>query len=413
MSQPTVRQIHVPRAAKACAACRRQKTRCFPSNDGPSCLRCQSLSKPCSFITDGGPNNGGNGGGGGTNGNSEGPRLLPGGHAIVGGIKRTVSEAGFDIDFGALDQNVKTILSILQSKNEVPKIIENNEQVEQEEEEEEPIDDNTSISIPSFQTSPFNFLMNSISKQSLPNSIKSIMNPESITSKPQTQENVISLGIISQTDAQLLIDRFKNHYSRWISLPNNISSNEFIENLTENSPLFLTTIITTALRYHHPGNNSSSQPLRQALKTQLRKELINLIIQQNLKNLDDLKALVIISVYGYSLTLDNPDSTESSNIIDPWIISGIAIQKFLSYDIKTQLLNLDKLSTDQFSISLDEENSKLSNFRIWNHIALVHLVNCVFTSRSCLLDEIRLDQTRKSLDLSQATNFDGRIVSEI
>lgn len=38
------------RASKACELCRKHKTRCYDSDDpGGSCLRCQTLSQPCSL----------------------------------------------------------------------------------------------------------------------------------------------------------------------------------------------------------------------------------------------------------------------------------------------------------------------------------------------------------------------------
>lgn len=39
--------------------------------------------------------------------------------------------------------------------------------------------------------------------------------------------------------------------------------------------------------------------------------------------------------------------------------------------------------------------------------------NCVMTGRMCILDQIRIDQCRKTLDISTSTNFDGRMVAEI
>lgn len=35
------------------------------------------------------------------------------------------------------------------------------------------------------------------------------------------------------------------------------------------------------------------------------------------------------------------------------------------------------------------------------------------TGRMCILDQIRIDQCRKTLDISTSTNFDGRMVAEI
>lgn len=42
-----------PRAARACATCRKQKTRCFPAHTSRSCFRCLTLGLECSLLTDG------------------------------------------------------------------------------------------------------------------------------------------------------------------------------------------------------------------------------------------------------------------------------------------------------------------------------------------------------------------------
>lgn len=42
--------IRSARATKACDICRRQKTRCFPSQVSAACLRCVTLGNNCSFL---------------------------------------------------------------------------------------------------------------------------------------------------------------------------------------------------------------------------------------------------------------------------------------------------------------------------------------------------------------------------
>lgn len=39
------------RASRACASCRKQKTRCYESDTpGKPCLRCERLHQQCSFV---------------------------------------------------------------------------------------------------------------------------------------------------------------------------------------------------------------------------------------------------------------------------------------------------------------------------------------------------------------------------
>lgn len=60
-----------------------------------------------------------------------------------------------------------------------------------------------------------------------------------------------------------------------------------------------------------------------------------------------------------------------------------------------------------------EHSQLLTLLRIYNHLILIHLVSCVLSGRMCLVDEIRLNYCTHTLSLPSATNFDGRMVSEI
>jgi hypothetical protein len=207
--------------------------------------------------------------------------------------------------------------------------------------------------------------------------------------------NVLSLGIVSQEETVHAVNTFKECYGRWISLPD-ISTEKLIEDIKQSSPMLITTICLTSLRYQVTSINFDTYT--QLIK-QLKLELYEGLYKSP-QNLNFLKALVILAVYGYSLS-----STDL--VIDPWFLSGIAVQQFLTLDMNNDFLSLN--STGSYEI----EREKLSNFRIWNHMCLVHLCNCIFSGRMCVLDEVRLDQARRSLDLTQATNFDGRMISEI
>lgn len=146
---PQVKHVHVPRAAKACLACRRQKTRCFPSPDSLSCLRCQSLSRPCSFIKDG-----------------ELETNVP-----SNGRKRAYPTDPTEPNIIELEQNVKKILSMLQSKQSANKF--------------DHYETITASGVPTNQpqspnsliTSPFMLISKSVSSESTPLSIRQIFNP--------------------------------------------------------------------------------------------------------------------------------------------------------------------------------------------------------------------------------------------
>lgn len=60
-----------------------------------------------------------------------------------------------------------------------------------------------------------------------------------------------------------------------------------------------------------------------------------------------------------------------------------------------------------------KEYDKVMIMRIYNHLCLAHIVNSIFSGRLCIIDSIRVEQTTTTLSLLKATNFDGRMVSEI
>lgn len=359
-----IKKTHVPRAARACTRCRRQKTRCFPSAETSACLRCFSLGKDCSLVEVDRPDS----------------FVQSSDHQAHNGAKPVVikgtDQGNHKAEGGDVEQikgDIKRILTMLGRQQQgVPMEYEDNV-------------------IPI--NSPFSLIEKSVSFQNTPLTMSSLLHPIPSFDEPS---NVLSLGIITQDEAITLIDSFKNNYSRWITLPS-CPTVEFIEDIKQSSPLFLTTICLTSLRYNITGLNYDTYL---NLVQQLKLELHEAISKSRPRNMNYLKALVILSVYGYSLTSDGL-------ILDPWFLSGIAVKQFLTLNMTHPLLS------DQENTTPEDHEETLSNFRIWNHICLVHLYNSIFSNRMCILDSYHLDQSRRSIESPQATNFDGRMISEI
>lgn len=114
-----------------------------------------------------------------------------------------------------------------------------------------------------------------------------------------------------------------------------------------------------------------------------------------------IQALAVMSIYAASLS-----DGEGGFVIDAWFISSIALQHFVTKNVLGLVVSFDGVSpvTD-----MDE----IAAYRVWNHLCLVHLVNCVMSGRMCILDQLRIDQCRKTLNIPSSTNFDGRMVAEI
>ncbi|CDR45113.1 CYFA0S16e02278g1_1 [Cyberlindnera fabianii] len=362
----------LPRARQACVTCRRQKTRCFPSPNSVSCLRCLSLAKECSFLTDGTPF-------------KLDQDTVNRKRKLDDEMESAQPTMEGSETFKALQDNVKRILSIVQRQHGIQSSTNFDDM------------DASSKPLPPAQTCPFNLISKSVSYQSTPITISHLLSPTPpfTVSEPP---NVLSLGIVTYDEAIYHVNKFKECYGRWISLPP-VSAEKIIDSIKNSAPMLLTTICLTSMRYQVTGVNYDTY---QHLIRQLRVELFEGLYKSP-QSLNFLKALVILAVYGYSIT--TPDF-----VVDPWFLSGVAVKHFLTIDMTNDFLSAN---TTVSGGTFDIETEKLSNYRIWNHMCLVHLCNCVFSGRMCVLDEIRLDQARHSLDLSQATNFDGRMISEI
>lgn len=407
------------RALKACESCRRQKTRCFPSDDkSHACLRCLSVGRECSFTLDGPP--------------KPSEKALKRRKHLNGGDERQVAVARMSNTMMVpvingpngqnafntnrlleIDANVKKLLSLVGGDkvggdktgrtysitHDAPVSL---APLRSSHTEHEAIE-SPAISVSPSHTSPLQVINSSTPSGTVPLSIAEILAPARPDSlEDEEPPNVLNLGIITLEKCASLVNKFKENYEQWISLPSNLTTEELINDLKSKSPILLTIISLTALRYNVIRTRAKDETsLQKQISIRLGQELKEfLTTPSEFKNLEFLKALTILSVYGYSL------STEEL-VIDPWFISGVAIQWFISLDINNSFLQISGTETEE------ETEDKLSNFRVWNHICLVHLANCVFSGRMCLLDEIRLDQARQSLELTQATNFDGRMIGEL
>jgi hypothetical protein len=253
-------------------------------------------------------------------------------------------------------------------------------------------------------------------------------------------DDVISNGILTLSQVTDLMIKFRQNYGRWVLFPSSLSTETLIERIRHNSSFLLTTCCCVSLRYSVNGSFENLETLVRARNTMklLKRKLLRDLEKSVTKvtstfsgQVEFIQALVILSIYSYSLTsifstindddiiVRDIDPTDKFSL-DPWLLSSIGLTAFQS---KSVFCNLFKNPTLELSVSsplsilyneLDtKEYQALTYLRLYNHLCLVHLINCVFTGRMCVVDEIRLNYCTAALSLPSATNFDGRMVSEI
>ncbi|EGW34046.1 uncharacterized protein SPAPADRAFT_134248 [Spathaspora passalidarum NRRL Y-27907] len=354
------------RILKACDNCRKQKTRCFRSPENPnSCVRCHALNKSCSFetfnfdpyFTD----------------NNKLDLIYNGINEVLGLLKNTPTM-------------VATPISNSSSIN-------SQQQENEKEDSNEFVDDSTQFQSPpsSFITSPFLIISNSV-PESVPSPIHKLLNPSKYHSEPN---DVISLSILSESDAITLMDEFRRDFGKWISLPIYISTKDWIDEIRIKSSLLLTTGCCITI-----GKTTSSLPVE--LSNKLIQDMNECILKYSFYHRKDgiiefLQAMVLLSTYSISISSLVLDSEAN---LDSWTLSQIGLSTFISSSTFGHL----KATNDDIT---------LTQLRIYNHLCLTHLFYCMISGRMCIIDEIRINQCYGTLSLLNATNFDGRMVAEI
>ena len=402
------RLAQASRTLKACELCRKQKVRCFRTPDNPnSCLRCAILNRVCSFESNGD-------------------------HEIDTTTKNHPEGRKIDMIYDGISE----ILTILRSGNPLPAAY----QVPKPDQDRYQDDKHDVHMAPSESLiiSPF-AIIHKENDQVIPNVIPNLVPASQNTNRVQ-YDDVISNGILTLSQVTDLMMVFRQNYGRWVLFPSSLSTETLIERIRLNSSFLLTTCCCLSLRYSINGSFDNLDTLIRARNTMklLKQKLLRDLEKSVTKvtstfsgQVEFLQALVILSIYSYSLTsifsgindddIIVPDIDPTNKFsLDPWLLSSIGLTAFQS---KSVFGNLFKNPTQELSVpsplsilynELDtKEYQTLTFLRLYNHLCLVHLINCVFTGRMCVLDEIRLNYCTAALSLPSATNFDGRMVSEI
>lgn len=438
------KSAQINRTMMACEVCRKQKTRCFRDPDNIACMRCIFMKSRCSFE-------------------HEALAIATGLHN-GGPVLPTTFSLGPDMKSDKLDQIQRSLLEVLailkapirnhNGHSKLPKrvlatcaaaldvtTLTADLQVGTKSVDEGP---KFETPTPSFLASPFLIVTNQLLLELVPTPISGLLGLSKPVrmAKPRFND-VISKGIILEADAINLMNVFRRNYGRWILLPPNMSTTVLISRIRHKSSLLLTTCYCLALRFllngvFDPKLTKERQAVHRALTKQLVAEMGEAFVKVTCfggcesGHIEFLQALVLVSIYSLSITslarhsrIGTDDCEDDQLTLDPWLVSGMGLQLFVTKLTLGTLLSGESSTSNHegddphspFTIFFSEfdleEFQKLAVLRTYNHLTLVHLINCVFLGRMCAIDTIRLKYSTATLSLPSSTNFDGRMVSEI
>lgn len=476
--------IQPTRAYRACDYCRKQKTRCFRSSPAAvCCLRCISVGIECSFetayrsanpdvkIVNGVPEHLGEGAA---------VEVIPGNNDHYVNRVYTDQNSTKKLDF--ICGSVTRILELLQNQtgasqspgqlilpNDVKLLLDAASTMKNHPTPvtfpatpqiprtsvadalgiESPVEEEPPQIIlgpsQSFKTSPFSLLHDSTTPAPTP--VQNPLKSRQSHSQPAiilSQEDIIDAGVLTKIEVVDLMNDFRSNYGRWVLFPSDMSTEDLIDSVRKKSSLLITTCCCLSLRYSlngapNPGDVDSHRRKKVTYKLLIRhllrdlnKTFLKLACFQGCGDtkgdIEDLQAMVILSIYSMSLSsiacstvdndplLDDEVSIKELNL-DSWSLSGTALSTFISKSNFGTLLHKADDETPNFTFLFNQydttEYQTLTMFRIYNHLILNHLASCILSGRMCIVDQIRLSHCNLALSLPSATNFDGRMVSEI
>lgn len=248
----------------------------------------------------------------------------------------------------------------------------------------------------SFCASPYRLFGSMAAPQFTPLPIARLFNPQMVVH----DQNIITLGIVSRAEAIELLDYFRQNYNHWVSFPPGIDTDVLVDKITHRCSLLLSACCCVALRYRSSSDmimlkRRCYRPLIRRLVTELNQSLM--VVPQTL---EFMQTVALLAIFSSSLS-------DGDIVFDGWFLSSIGLEHLVTKDVLGLAMSFDG---DEKPVTDFDE---LTAYRIWNHLCLAHLVDCVMSGRTCILDEYRLARCRRTLELAQSTNFDGRMIAEI
>ncbi|KAJ5972852.1 uncharacterized protein N7479_002770 [Penicillium vulpinum] len=338
------------RASRACASCRKQKTRCYEAGiPGRACMRCDRLHQSCSLV-----------------------------QTVVSDEESIAPAPGTDARLERLEKTVATLLDRL---GEGPAKSPSQEQSRPTTEQTSPV---TGGAYKDTESSAAPIMV-----------IRDLATDSGIKPMSDTKSLGAALDDLIPPDLALaLITIFLEHYGRWVLFNPQCDPSELLRRVKKSSLLFCACSLI-AVRH-------TSEELAASLAPKLyeyARSLVSTTLLVAPQPIEFFQATLILSMW--STTVGQVPLS-----IDSWLLSGFALQHSHSSPLFT-----DVTTQSHPPNKLDEET--MDNCYLWNHLCLAHIHYCVGTSRRSMLQPWQIERCRAIIVSDHAINFEVRMVAEI
>lgn len=207
----------------------------------------------------------------------------------------------------------------------------------------------------------------------------------------QERYDLIKRELLDYNTCYRLIEVALVHYGKWITYYE-VDYKAWFDRVRSQSPLLFCTLVLFGLRHQQIENvnNNLELDILQSIH-----QLLSLSIYEVPQSKEFLQAVILLTHFAPSLSYKHI-------YFDSWWVSSYGLIHFMTREMTMNLL-----------VKSIKSPEKIHQYRIWNHLTISHIINCILSGRPCVIDEIRLDQCRDILDLPEANAFDAVIVGEL
>lgn len=207
----------------------------------------------------------------------------------------------------------------------------------------------------------------------------------------QERYDLINRKLLDYETCYRLIEAGLFHYGKWITYVE-ADYKVWLDSIRLTSPLLFCVLILFGLRHQRPPNLDKNLELD---VLQSIHQLLSLSVYEVPQSKEFIQASILLAHFSPSLSYKHI-------YFDSWWVSSYGLIHFMTREMNMNLL-----------VKSVKSPEKIHQYRLWNHLTVAHLVNCILSGRPCIIDEIRLDQCRDILVLSEANSFDAIVVAKI
>lgn len=198
------------------------------------------------------------------------------------------------------------------------------------------------------------------------------------------RETIVSKGLITKSEANVLLTTFQLYYARWIGL----EETERITTESIRSPLLLCVCCLIV-----DSTSPTAHDLFHEAKGMLGESSLH--VQSSI---EFFQAVIILALWSTSLG-------QRLLSIDSWMITGVALQQ-------TEVSHAFK-SITAVQVDGGHDMSRRHMLAVWNHLCLAHLHACVSMRRKSMVTRADIEKSRQILQGGEATHFQTRMVAEL